>query len=1057
MSIFYVSAIGRFCSGLSLILLLVLSAVAQPTTLLLDDPTEAVGRPPALAQARPLRLDLAAARVVLATAPPEDQPGAAPLVLALPLPDGRTARVAVWETSVMAPALAARYPLIHTYTGYGLDDATATVRLDVTPAGFHAQLLSATTGTVYIDPARRGDTQHYRSFFRRDMRTAPIERMTCAVEPATEAPPTSRRPAASATAPLARRSGSLLRTYRLALAATGEYAAFHGGTRLLALAALVTTLNRVVGVYEKELAVRLVLVPNNDQLIYLDPTTDPYTNQRSGIMLNENQANVDAVIGTANYDIGHVFGLNIGGIADYASVCTPRKARGMTGPPAPVGDAFDIDYVCHEMGHQFGASHSFNGTTGSCTNNRSADHAWEPGSGSTIMGYAGICAPQDVQPHSDAYFHAGSYEEMRPFIEATACAMLTPTANTPPVVELPANDVVLPARTSFRLTAHGADAEADTLTYCWEQIDRGSAGGLTTAQVAGDNVPLFRSFPPQRPATRYFPQLADLVSNTASVGERLPTVARQLTFRCTVRDQHRGPAGIIGGVSTSDSLRLRVTSAAGPFRLTAPNTALTWAGGSTQTVTWDVAGTTANGVDCPTVNIRLSTDGGYTYPTLLLAGAPNSGTAAVTLPAVQTTQARMMVEAATSYFFDISDQNFTISTPQVCPPPTALAVSNITGTAALLNFMPAAGATQYLVTTVPATLAQVVSTSPVPLMQLVPGTSYTVSISTDCGADRSVAATADFTTPAPPLCAPPSELTVRNVTTTTATVEFVGTLAAGSYTVRTLPASSTQTVTGSPTPLSGLLPGTRYQVLVESTCAGGQASVPTTAVFQTRYLPPVNDRCSDALPLTCGVPVPGTTNGATATDDPTIFCRATIDQGGVFYTLTGNGSPIALSTCDPATDFDTKLFVFRGACGGPYTCVVGNNDAAGCAPASALTFNSVAGQEYLVFVSGFANLTGNFRLLATCQPTATTGPAAVPALEVWPNPAEHGRSLHLALSTTASSATATLRNVLGQVVAHTNFGGRQAELPIPQVAVGTYLLTVQVAGQLPVTRWVAVE
>jgi hypothetical protein len=551
----------------------------------------------ALRQARALTLDLAAARAALAAAPAEGH--AAPLVLALPLPDGRTARFAITKTTVMAPELAARYPEIQTFAGIGLDDRTATVRLDLTSAGFHAMVLSSADGVSYIDPARASDTGHYLSFFKRDM-LPEAHRQPCGFVPdkaATTA--AAQRRATNATYPapptnLA--SGGVLRTYRLAVAATGEYVAFHGGTVATAQAAIVTSVNRVVGVYEKELAVRLVLVPNNDLLVFTSAMTDPYTNDDGGAMLGQNQVTVDSLIGNANYDIGHVFSTGGGGVAGYAVVCSPSsKAVGVTGSSSPVGDAFDIDYVAHEMGHQFSGSHPFNGDGGACGGNRSPEAAWEPGSGSTIMAYAGICAPQDLQPNSDAVFHVGNFEEMRGFIVTTPCPVLTPTGNTVPTVRTPTSGNVLPISTPFKLTALAADADNDQLTYNWEEIDLGPAGSPTAPQVPNETPPLFRSFVPDSTATRFFPRLADLVRNTAAIGERLPTVTRTLRFKCTVRDEHQGPAGVIGGVASSDTLKLNVTSAAGPFVVTAPTLATTtWIGGATDTVTWAVAGTTVS-------------------------------------------------------------------------------------------------------------------------------------------------------------------------------------------------------------------------------------------------------------------------------------------------------------------------------------------------------------------------------------------------------------------------------------------------------------------------------
>ena len=665
----------------------------------------------ALTKSQALTLDEAALRAALATAPFEGTGGAA-LELALPRPDGTVARFAVRETSVMAPELARKFSNIKTYAGVGLDDRSASLRLDLTPQGFHAQVLASGGNTYYIDPVSRTDTRHYLGFFRQDMNRAAAGAVpSCEFSPTADELKENRlRVTAAATSGKALASGSQLRTYRLALSNTPEYAVTKGNTVASVMAAEVTTVNRVVGVYEKELAVRMVLVANNDQLVFLSGIgTQPsplFSNSNGSALLGQNQANVDRIIGNGNYDIGHVVSTGGGGIAGLGVVCsTPRKAQGVTGLPNPVGDAFDIDYVAHEMGHQFSGNHPFNGNAGSCSGgNRNANTAWEPGSGTTIMAYAGICtSTNDLQPNSDATFHTGNYQEMRAFITGTACGTNSATGNTAPVVTAPASGKTLPIGTPFKLTATATDADNDPLTYMWEEMDLGSQKAPNDAQTANDNVPLFRSFVPQLDGTRYFPRLSNLVNNTTVIGERLPTVTRTLKFRCTARDQHSGPAGVIGGVDYSAFVNMNVTSTAGPFVVSAPNTAVNWTGGAAQTVTWNVANTDAAPVSCATVNLRLSLDGGLTYPVLLASGVPNNGTASVTVPNVTTSQARLMVEAADNYFFDISNVNFTIApgpgatitsfTPASGPVGTVVTLTgtNFTGaTAVTINGTPAA-------------------------------------------------------------------------------------------------------------------------------------------------------------------------------------------------------------------------------------------------------------------------------------------------------------------------------------------------------------------------------
>jgi hypothetical protein len=660
----------------------------------------------ALKESRALTLDEKALRAVLATAPREGQAGTAPLELALPRPDGRVARYAVRETSVMVPKLARQFPTIKTYAGVGLDDRSASLRLDLTPRGFHAQVLSGSGQSYYIDPVTRADAYHYLVFYRYAMdRAAAGAALVCGTAPTAAELSKMAQKIARARPSGTAATGSQLRTFRLALANTAEYAVFAGNTEAAVMAAKVTTVNRVVGVYEKELAVRLVLIANNNLLNFLSGTgpqpPTPYTNNNpNGELLSENQSNLDALIGDASYDIGHVFSTAGGGLAQLGVVCeTGYKAQGETGTNNPVGDAFDIDYVAHEMGHQFGGNHPFNGNGGSCGGgNRNPNTAWEPGSGSTIMGYAGICGPaNDLQLNSDPTFHTGNYEEIQAYISSTSCAVITATGNTAPVVTAPASGKTLPSGTPFKLTASATDAENDALTYSWEELDLGPAGSPTDPQVAGQNVPLFRSFNPTASPTRYFPRLSDLLANTTVIGERLPTVTRTLKFRCTARDEHSGPAGVIGGVDYSALVNLSVSAAAGPFVVTAPNTALTWTGGAAQVVTWNLAGTTAAPISCAQVNIRLSLDGGLTYPTVLASNVPNNGRTVVIAPslAAATSAARLMVEAANNYFFDISDTNFTITAPSPNPTITAFTpTGGLAGTVVTVLGANFTGATQ---------------------------------------------------------------------------------------------------------------------------------------------------------------------------------------------------------------------------------------------------------------------------------------------------------------------------------------------------------------------------
>ncbi|HQR10750.1 MAG TPA: M12 family metallo-peptidase [Casimicrobiaceae bacterium] len=602
-----------------------------------------------------------------------------PTVITLPLPYGGAARFRIVESQVMAPALAAQFPEIRTWSGQGIDDPTATVKLDWTPQGFHAMVLSSITGRIFIDPYSRGDTINYISYFTRDHTSR--DRSNFEARPPVD--PGGLRSAeikGLMDANPLRTSGTQLRTYRLAVAATGEYTQFFGGTVPLGQAAIVTAINRVTGIYEVEVAVRLQLVANNSSLVYTNAATDPYTNSNGGTMLGQNQTNIDTVIGTANYDIGHVFSTGGGGIAALGVPCRAGlKAQGVTGLSAPVGDGFYVDYVAHEMGHQFGGNHSFNSAAGACGGgNRNASTAYEAGSGSTIMAYAGICGADDLQPHSDTYFHSVSFDEIVTYTtigNGNSCPVVTSTGNTLPVVTMPAGGFTIPANTPFALTGSATDANGDALTYNWEEYDLGAAGPPDNPL----NPPFFRPWPATASPTRTLPRLSDLLANTTVLGEVLPNITRALNFRMTVRDNRAGGGGVVYG-----TLGFNVTTAAGPFVVTSPNTAVSFAGGSSQTIAWNVANTTAAPVSCASVDILLSTDGGNTFPTTLVAGTPNDGSQAVTIPNTPTASARIKVQCSNNVFFDVSDANFTI-TGAVGPAVTTGAASGVSLVGATLN------------------------------------------------------------------------------------------------------------------------------------------------------------------------------------------------------------------------------------------------------------------------------------------------------------------------------------------------------------------------------------
>lgn len=564
----------------------------------------------------------------------------------VPTPDGDFISFLMMETPVFDEGLSERYPGYTSFTG--TNDSGDRLKLSISPFGINGMIFSDKFGHIFIDPITLHDhNEVYQVYHKKDFRKK-TGKFTCSILSATDGHLSEYTPIINEKSTGARYVGDCqLRSYRLAISCTGEYAAFHGGTKEKVLAAYNTTMTRVNGVYERDAGITMKIIPDVDKIIYLNANTDPFTNGNGDAMLGQNQTTIDNVIGRSNYDIGHVFSTGGGGVAQIRSPCGNSKAMGVTGQNRPVGDPFDIDYVAHEMGHQFGANHTQNN---SCQ--RSGQAAMEPGSASTIMGYAGICAP-NVQNNSDAYFHAHSLLEISNFVVAgngNSCATIIPVANAKPTVSVTKNDYTIPRSTAFELTAIGTDPDGDILTYCWEQMNNNVATMPPVATNTGG--PTFRSLTPSISPTRYFPDLLRRYGQW----EVLPSVTRNLNFRCTVRDNHP-----LLGCTDEVNVIVRVNAQAGPFVVIYPNTSsVTWLSGSTQTVTWDIAKTDVAPINCTSVDVYLSTDGGESYPTLLATNVPNNGAVDIVVPGVSTTRARVMVKAADNIFFDVSNANFKI-------------------------------------------------------------------------------------------------------------------------------------------------------------------------------------------------------------------------------------------------------------------------------------------------------------------------------------------------------------------------------------------------------------
>lgn len=581
-----------------------------------------------------------------------------PKTIVIPNSQGVMEQFFVTESSNFAPELQAQFPEIRAYSGVGINDPKAFVCFSVSPQGVKTMVLRSDGASEYIERSLENKSVYVVSSSKER------KKGEMALNCSTKDVQLNRELAYKIGDTKA--SDGVFKTFRLALSCTGEYTQYFGGTTSAALAAMNATMTRVNGIFNRDLAVKLELIANNSVLIYTNASTDPYSDAKEGVdgaWNLELQNTLTSVIGNSGYDIGHLFGASGGGgdagcigcVCVNPTTAVPQgKGSGFTSPSnaVPEGDTFDIDFVAHEMGHQLGANHTFSYDV------EGTGVSVEPGSGSTIMGYAGITS-YDVQDHSDDYFAYASITQIQNNLIYKSCQVNTTISNQRPTVSA-GPDYTIPKSTAFVLNGTASDPEGNTLTHCWEQNDSASSSESNNYSIAYATKPIgpnFRSFLPTTETKRYFPAFNRvLAGQLVSTWEAVPSIARNLGFVFTVRDN----AGQGLGQTNSDGMVLTVDGNKGPFAVTSQNaTDLSWVLGSTQTITWSV--NDSNLLSGATnVNIKLSIDGGLTFPTVLVANTPNDGYETITAPSTAAKNCRILIEPTANVFYAVNTKPFAL-------------------------------------------------------------------------------------------------------------------------------------------------------------------------------------------------------------------------------------------------------------------------------------------------------------------------------------------------------------------------------------------------------------
>jgi hypothetical protein len=1006
-------------------------------------------------------------------------------VISLPNVEGNLEQFEVFEASNFEPALQAQFPNIRAYSGKGITDNSATLKLSISPQGIQTMVFRADRENEFIEPYSK-DHSVYAVF--KSQRKKGALPWRCSTPDADLANGLNTQ---VNNLGIAARSGGDLKTMRLAQSCNGEYANYFGATSAaqvdLVLAAYNNTLTRCNGVYEKDLALHLNLIAGTTSVIYYTPSTDPYSttlSQWNAQLMNT----LHTVLGDAAFDIGHMFGASGGGgnAGCIGCVCSNTLATGVSANSAtanykgsgitspndgiPQGDNFDIDYVAHEVGHQLGGNHTYSHVNEGTGVNK------EVGSGICIMGYAGI-TNQDVAPHSIAYFHQASIAQIQANFATKTCLVTSTMANATPVVAAVSNRTI-PISTPFALTGSATDANAtDVLTYSWEQNDNSTTTGTgSVASPTKTTGPNWLSFAPTTSGTRLFPKLSTILAGlnvTPPIAggdaganiEALSSVSRTLNFRLTVRDNapYSPTTPVSVGQTQFTDVVVTVSNTSGPFAVTAPNTAVTWAGGSTQNITWSVNNTTAAPVSCANVKISLSTDGGLTFPTVLTASTPNDGTEALVIPTTPSTTARIKVEAVGNIFFDISNTNFTIGGAVACGNATGLTSSAIGNNSATVSWTAVANAVSYAVeyklnsSTVWTSFATAQTATTANLTGLTQGSLYDWRVQATCTAGTGSFVAAQFTTTTPASCNAPSGLASSAIASSGATVSWAAVSGAASYDVDyklTSATAWTNAVTASTTTsrnITGLAASTIYDWRVRANCtAVGLTSAYTQAQFTTTAV--VVNTC----PGTLDVSTNGTVGGAATipfnTDVKGLINTTTDNDYYKFVVTTGGTATITLSTL-PA-DFDVRLYSSNGTT----QLAISQN---GSTTSETITRTYTAGTYYIrVYGYNGANSTTTCYTLRVQLGTAAKGTTEEFVqfnndISVSPNPAASIANLQFKTKGTGN-ADITITNQTGAVVLKTSTSVQAGEnrrvLDVNALANGMYFIKIQNGAEIQMAK-----